>query len=367
MRRRGRQSSATKASRMARRGKAAHWQALVAAIGFDRKLRDAAQFGCWRTGRAIGYGGCNDRYRRNCLGRRAAARSRLRRALRHGRADHGHLLSPVLRSAASRADNVRFFADGLAARAAGLARLQALPPRRCRRATRRQCWRRSTRSAARQDARRSPRWALIVGYSPAHFQRVFKRAIGLSPAAYARACAKNARAMRLSDSESVTGAIYEAGYGSASRFYENTKGRLGMTASAWANGGAGVTINWAVVETTSGADAGRGDRQGRVPPVVRGGREQNCAPLSARRSGRGRGGLRKAARPRSSPCSRTPGSGAHIPLDVKGTAFQEACWDALRAIPPGETRTYAEIAAAAGNPKAVRAAGSANGVTMWPC
>jgi AraC family transcriptional regulator of adaptative response/methylated-DNA-[protein]-cysteine methyltransferase len=66
-----------------------------------------------------------------------------------------------------------------------------------------------------------------------------------------------------------------------------------------------------------------------------------------------------------------PGDFAHIPLDVKGTAFQEACWKALRAIPPGETRTYAEIAAAAGNARAVRAAGSANArnnvAVLIPC
>ena len=66
-----------------------------------------------------------------------------------------------------------------------------------------------------------------------------------------------------------------------------------------------------------------------------------------------------------------PGDFSDIPLDVKGTAFQEACWDALRAIPPGETRTYSEIAAAAGNAKAVRAAGSANArnnvAVLIPC
>jgi AraC family transcriptional regulator of adaptative response/methylated-DNA-[protein]-cysteine methyltransferase len=66
-----------------------------------------------------------------------------------------------------------------------------------------------------------------------------------------------------------------------------------------------------------------------------------------------------------------PGDFSHIPLDVKGTAFQEACWKALREIPPGETRSYADIAAAAGNPKAVRAAGSANArnnvAVLIPC
>ena len=66
-----------------------------------------------------------------------------------------------------------------------------------------------------------------------------------------------------------------------------------------------------------------------------------------------------------------PGDFSHIPLDVKGTAFQEACWRELQRIPPGETRSYAQIAAAAGNPKAVRAAGSANGANnvavLIPC
>ena len=145
--------------------------------------------------------------------------------------------------------NVRFFADGAAARAAGL--------RPCKRCLPDDVARDEAAVLAAIDEIRSAEGtpslaalALLTGYSPAHFQRVFKRAIGLSPAAYARALRETRARDALSDSESVTGAIYEAGYGSASRFYENTKGRLGMTASAWANGGAGVTIRWAVVETT---------------------------------------------------------------------------------------------------------------------
>jgi len=255
--------------------------------------------------------------------------------------------------------NVRFFADGAAARAAGL--------RPCKRCLPDDVARDEAAVLAAIDEIRSAEGtpslaalALLTGYSPAHFQRVFKRAIGLSPAA------RDA----LSDSESVTGAIYEAGYGSASRFYENTKGRLGMTASAWANGGAGVTIRWAVVETTLGKMLVAATDKG----VCRLSFEENESELRARfpRADLVEGGAAFEKLLGEVVASvEAPGSGAHIPLDVKGTAFQEACWEALRAIPPGETRTYAEIAAAAGNPKAVRAAGSANArnnvAVLIPC
>lgn len=146
--------------------------------------------------------------------------------------------------------NVRFFADGAGARAAGL--------RACKRCLPDDVGRDEAAVLAAIDEIRQAEdvpslaaLAQLTGYSPTHFQRVFKRAIGLSPAAYARALREERARDALSEGGDVTGAIYEAGYGSASRFYENTKGRLGMTASAWANGGAGVTIHWAVVETLS--------------------------------------------------------------------------------------------------------------------
>ena len=77
--------------------------------------------------------------------------------------------------------------------------------------------------------------ALLTGYSPTHFQRVFKRAIGLSPAAYARALREERARDALSAGENVTDAIYEAGYSAPSRFYDATKGKLGMSASDWSN------------------------------------------------------------------------------------------------------------------------------------
>jgi AraC family transcriptional regulator of adaptative response/methylated-DNA-[protein]-cysteine methyltransferase len=143
-----------------------------------------------------------------------------------------------------------------------------------------------------------------------------------------------------------------------------------MTPSAWVNGGKGVTIRWAVVETSLGPmlvaatdkgvcrlsfNEGQDALERRFPhaELVEGGAEfqallgEVVAAVEA------------------------PGDFAHIPLDVKGTAFQEAVWQELRRIPAGETRTYAQLAAAVGRPKAVRAAGSANGANnvavLIPC
>ena len=212
--------------------------------------------------------------------------------------------------------------------------------------------------------------AALTGYSPTHFQRVFKRAVGLSPAAFHRALRMERAAEALSSGGRVTDAVYEAGFGAPSRFYEASGERLGMTPSAWANGGQGVTIHWAVVLTSLG-------------PMLVAATEKGVCRLSFNETGeelRDRfpnaelveGGTEFAALLESVIAAvEQPGEAANIPLDVKGTAFQEAVWQELRRIPPGETRTYAEIAAAVGKPGAVRAAGSANGANnvavLIPC
>lgn len=266
-------------------------------------------------------------------------------------------------------DNVRFFADGAAARGAGL--------RACKRCLPDEVGRDEAAVLAAIDEIRGavdvPSLAVLAqltGYSPTHFQRVFKRAIGLSPAAYARALREERARDALSGGDSVTGAIYEAGYGSASRFYEDTKGRLGMTASDWRDGGKGRTIHWATVDTTLGSmlvaatekgvcclsfNEGEDDLRARFPKaeLVEGGEEF------------------RALFERVTAAVEQPGTGSDIPLDVKGTAFQQACWQALRKIPPGETRSYGEQAAMLGNSKASRAVGSANGANniavLIPC
>ena len=212
--------------------------------------------------------------------------------------------------------------------------------------------------------------ARAVGYAPHHFHRLFKRATGVTPAAYARGLRARRAEVALMDHGRVTDAIYAAGYSGPSRFYEETKGRLGMTPSAWKNGGAGATIHWAVVETSLGAMLVAATPRGVCRLAFNEGREALEARFA--KAELVEGGAQFAELLAKVIASvEAPGDFSHIPLDVKGTAFQEACWRELRRIPPGETRSYAQIAAAAGNPKAVRAAGSANGANnvavLIPC
>jgi AraC family transcriptional regulator of adaptative response/methylated-DNA-[protein]-cysteine methyltransferase len=269
-----------------------------------------------------------------------------------------------------RRENVRFYASAVEAEAAGLR-----PCKRCR-----------PGDIARDEAAVAQALALLreegegvvtldqlaaeTGYSPAHFQRVFKRAIGLSPAAYLRALKLERAGEALSEGASVTEAVYAAGYGAPSRFYAASEGRMGMAPSAWRNGGAGVTIRWAVVATSIGRilvaatdkgvcrlsfDEGADDLARRFPraELMEGGADFSdlLAQVVA--------------------AVEQPGDSRAIPLDVQGTAFQEAVWRELQRIPPGETRSYAQIAAAVGKPGAVRAAGSANGANnvavLIPC
>ena len=212
--------------------------------------------------------------------------------------------------------------------------------------------------------------AEAVGYSSGHFQRLFVRATGLSPAAYARALrAERARGV-LGGATSVTDAIQAAGYEAPSRFYSDTKGRLGMRASEWRDGGRGLQIAWTVIETSFGAmlvaatdkgvcclafGEGEGDLRARFPSAELIEASEDFAKLFAR----------------VADAVEKPGTGADIPLDVQGTAFQQRVWQALREIPPGETRSYGELAAALGNPKASRAVGGANGANriavLIPC
>ncbi len=270
-------------------------------------------------------------------------------------------------------ENVRFFASGADARAAGL--------RPCKRCLPDDVARDEAAVLAAIDeikqgvdgtdgTRSLDELAQLTGYSPSHFQRVFKRATGLSPAAYARALRSERARDALTGGASVTEAIYEAGYSGPSRFYDDAKGRLGMAPSAWADGGRGVTIHWAVVPTTIGPMLVAATDKG----VCRLSFDEDEAELGRRfpNADLVQGGAEFEKLLAEVVASvESPGDFAHIPLDVKGTAFQEACWKALREIPPGETRSYADIAAAAGNPRAVRAAGSANArnnvAVLIPC
>jgi AraC family transcriptional regulator of adaptative response/methylated-DNA-[protein]-cysteine methyltransferase len=268
-----------------------------------------------------------------------------------------------------RRENVRFFADGAEARAAGL--------RACKRCRPDEVARDEAAVLAAIDEIKShegsPQLAELaqaVGYSPTHFQRVFTRATGLSPAAYARALREERAREALSGGGSVTEAIYDAGFEAPSRFYDSMEGKLGMAPSAWVKGGEGVRIEWAVVTTSLGPMLVAATARG----VCRLSFSETREVLAARfpNAELVEGGAEFASLlQRVVDAVEHPGTGGDIPLDVRGTAFQQRVWAELRKIPPGETRSYAEIAAAAGKPKAVRATGSANGANnvavLIPC
>ena len=265
--------------------------------------------------------------------------------------------------------NVRFFADGAAARGAGLRPCKRCCPDDVSRDERAVLMAIAAIKAAEQPLALAG-LAADNGYSPAHFQRLFKRATGLSPAAYARALRSERAADALSAGGRVTDAVYDAGFNAPSRFYEASEGRLGMKPSAWRSGGRGVTIRWAVVMTSLGPMLVAATDKGVCRLSFQEGREELEARFPHAELIEGGEGF-TALLGEVIASVEAPGDSRHIPLDVRGTAFQEAVWQALREIPSGETRSYAEIAAAVGKPTAVRAAGSANGANnvavLIPC
>lgn len=203
-----------------------------------------------------------------------------------------------------------------------------------------------------------------AGLSSSHLHRLFKEVTGLTPKAYA--AAHRARRVReeLGRSDTVTSAIYNAGYNSNGRFYENADGMLGMTPTAWRDGGADTEIRFAIGECALGAilvaqsargvcaialgddpDALARDLQDRFPKARLIGGEAGFEALVARVVG----------------FVEAPGLGLDLPLDLRGTAFQLRVWQALREIPAGTTASYSEIAERIGAPQAVRAVAQACG------
>ncbi len=265
--------------------------------------------------------------------------------------------------------NVEYFADGDGARAAGYRACLRCKPDEIGRD------REAVEKALRliEAAEEPPALddlAAAVGYAPHHFHRLFKRDTGVTPAAYARGLRAKRAETALNGNGSVTEAIYEAGYSGPSRFYADSKGRLGMTPSAWKNGGAGVTIRWTVADTSLGKMLLAATDKG----ICRLSFDEDEHELHRRfpRATIEAGNAAMANLVASAVMAvNNPAHMPALPLDVAGTVFQQAVWQQLMAIPPGETRSYAQIAAAVGKPGAVRATGSANGANnvavLIPC
>ena len=209
-----------------------------------------------------------------------------------------------------------------------------------------------------------------VGYAPHHFQRLFKRDLGVSPAEYARGLRNRRAENALKASGRVTDAIYDAGYSGPSGFYSDAKERLGMTPSAWRDGGRGETVRWTHFASPLGEMLIAATSKGICRLTF------NDSEASLRRLFpkativEDAGGLKQLVEGALAAIEH-PATMPDLPIDVAGTAFQEAVWRELRKIPPGETRSYAQIAAAIGQPTAVRAVGTANGdnhvAVLIPC
>jgi len=201
-----------------------------------------------------------------------------------------------------------------------------------------------------------------VGRSPSYFHRVFKATTGLTPKAYA--AADRARKVRrgLAAGNTVTEAIYDAGFNSSGRFYEKATGMLGMTPSRYRAGGANEEIRFAVGQTSLGAILVASSRKG-VASILLGDDPDQLVRNLQDRFPKAR--LIGADRDYETLVARvvgfieTPRIGLDLPLDVRGTAFQRRVWQALQAIPAGETVSYAEVARRIGSPKAVRAVAGA--------
>lgn len=267
-----------------------------------------------------------------------------------------------------RRENVVFFADGAAARAAGFRACLRCRPDEVGRD--REAVARAVRLIeGAENPLRLDALAAAVGYAPHHFQRLFTRDLGVSPAAYARAVRARRVEQELKEDKSVTEAMYDAGYAAPSRFYADADDRLGMTPSAWRDGGSGETIRFVMADSPLGplliAATAKGicrlsfaeDEAGlrrRFPKADVRPDDGTIAPWVEQ-------ALAEIERP----------SDHQLPLDVRGTAFQEKVWAELRKVPLGQTRSYAQIAAAVGVPGAVRAVGTANGANpvavLVPC
>jgi AraC family transcriptional regulator, regulatory protein of adaptative response / methylated-DNA-[protein]-cysteine methyltransferase len=207
--------------------------------------------------------------------------------------------------------------------------------------------------------------AAEASMSPFHFHRVFKAATGLTPKAYASAYrARKLREELSVAGTSVTAAIYGAGFNSNSRFYEASNDLLGMHARDYRAGGVNAQIRFAVGQCSLGAilvaQSQRGicaillgddpealvhELQDQFPKALLIGADPAFEQLVAQVVG----------------FIEAPALGLSLPLDVRGTAFQERVWQALREIPPGSTVSYTELAARVGAPKSVRAVAQACG------
>lgn len=275
---------------------------------------------------------------------------------------------------APKRENVRFFATTDEARATGLRACLRCKPDEARPGSD------AVMRACRliEEAEIPPsldELSQAVGLSSFHFHRLFKNRTGVTPAAYAAQVRDRRAKAALSGGASVTEAVYDAGFGAPSRFYDAAHARFGMKPSAWKKAGEGEAIRVTVAPCSLGqvlvaaTDRGvssieLGDDAGFMLDRFR--RQFARAEVTTDDEG-----LNALVQRVIALIDDPRDPGLDLPLDVRGTAFQQKVWQTLRTIPAGETWTYGDLAKAIGKPGAARAVGAACGANpvcvVVPC
>ena len=260
--------------------------------------------------------------------------------------------------------NVAFHADAAAAEAAGFRACKRCRPNEAPLGQRQAALVAAAcrRIEAAEEALSLGELADGAGLSPHHFHRMFKAITGLTPKGYGDA--HRARRVRaaLGRGAQVTVELYDAGFGSSGRFYAAADAALGMRPAAYRSGGAATEIRYGIGQSSLGrvlaAASERGicsimlgdDDAGLITDLQR--RFPNALTIEADAGFAG-------TVARVVAMVEEPAGGLLLPLDIRGTAFQRRVWQALQAIPPGETRSYGDLAAAVGKPRAARAVAAA--------
>jgi AraC family transcriptional regulator, regulatory protein of adaptative response / methylated-DNA-[protein]-cysteine methyltransferase len=204
--------------------------------------------------------------------------------------------------------------------------------------------------------------ARAEGLGPTYLQRAFQAATGMSPKAYADAVRARRVRARLADGARVTDAVYDAGFGSATRFYDRAEALLGMAPARFRDGGRGERLRFAIGEGSLGTILVASSDRGIAAILLGDGPDAVLRDLQGRFSKAeliGGDAHYEALVAQVVAFVDRPNAGLGLPLDIRGTLFQQRVWAVLQAIPPGTTTTYAEIAQAIGAPRAVRAVAGA--------
>ena len=261
-------------------------------------------------------------------------------------------------------DNVRFFPNHTRAEAAGFRACKRCHPT-VESLTQRQAAMVAAACRSMEAATTPPKLeelARAAGLSPFHFHRLFKAQTGVTPKAYAAAHRAQRVRQELTSRDTVTDALYQAGFSASGRFYAAAPDTLGMTPQTFRAGGAGETIRFAIGQCWLGAILVAASEHGLCAILLGDEPEALMLDLQERfAQAQLVGGDADFEQWMAQVIGflEQPSQGLHLPLDIRGTAFQRQVWEALRAIPASTTVTYTQLAERIGRPQAVRAVASA--------